>query len=403
MAQFTKKLSMSKILLLAICILFIFQKADAKQSGERRRKDKAGTSERPQVAKLCDSPDREQKVHCYCGAMALTNISQAECWVFKGALPIDDPIWDAFQFQNRLEELIFTIRSDGALNFVPTRALRYLRKLKKLNIKYGNINDVYPFAFANLSSLTEIKLSMNKIVTLEQNAFAHLSNLTTLSLEENRIVEIGMNCFIDLPVLTVLNIANNNVTVIQDGAFKQLVQLLELDLNKNSIVTLNKHTFDGLANLKVLHLKQNRMKMLGDLTFSELWNLQELNLDKNELKFISERAFDGLSQLKKLSLRDNRLTALTGGLLEGVRWLLFLDMSHNRLQTLTLDDIRPILDNLKNVSSLLLLDGEYPTFFIRIKKDRRLKNNLTTMTLSNYIIWNWIIYVSSICIRRNYS
>lgn len=368
MAQAAKKMSMSKVLLLSICILFIFQKADAKQSGERRRKDKAVTSEKPQVVELCDSPDIQQKVHCYCGSGETKNISKADCWVFNGELPIDDPIWDAFQFQNRLQHLVFSIRADGSLNFVPTRGLRYLHKLKKLEIKYASIEDVYSFAFANLSSLTELIMRKNKIVTLEQHAFAHLSNLTTLTLEENRIVEIGNNSFVDLPVLSSLRLTNNNITVIQDGGFKQLVQLLKLDLDKNSIAVLNKNTFEGLANLKVLDLQFNRMKMLGDFTFSELWNLCELHLDNNELKFISERAFDGLTQLKKLTLSENRLTALSGGLLEGVRWLTFLDLRQNRLQTFTLDDIKPILDNLKNVSSVLLLDGEYLAYFIRIKK-----------------------------------
>ncbi|XP_077291461.1 uncharacterized protein LOC143914925 [Arctopsyche grandis] len=352
------KMRIAKIILLSVCVLFIFQtqRSDAKQA-ERRRKDKTSSPpERPQATNICDS-DRESPVHCYCeGTMAIKNVSKAQCWILKKGLSIDDPVWDAFQTQNRLVDLMFNVRADGAFTFVPTRALRYLRRLRKFEIMYAEINDVYPFAFANLSSLNEILLTKNQIVTLEQNAFAHMSNLTTLKLKDNKIVEIGKNCFVDMPVLVKLTLSQNNITVIQDGAFKQLVQLLELDLDINSITTLNRDTFDGLANLKRLDLQENRMKMLGDFTFAELWNLQELLLDNNELKFISERAFDGLSQLKKLSLSKNRLATLTGGLFEGVRGLSYLDMRLNRLHTLTIDDIRPILDNLKNASSLLLLD-----------------------------------------------
>lgn len=354
------KMRIAKIILLSVCVLFIFQtqRSDAKQA-ERRRKDKTSSPpERPQATNVCDLA-RESPVHCYCeGTMAIKNVSKAQCWILKKGLAPDDPVWDAFQTQNRIVDLMFNVRVDGAFAFVPTRALRYLRRLRKFEIVYGELNEVQPFAFANLSSLGEILLSKNQIATFAQNAFAHMSNLTTLTMKENKIVEIGKNCFVDMPVLAKLSLSQNNISVIQDGAFKQLVQLLELDLDTNSITTLNRDTFDGLANLRRLDLQENRMKMLGDFTFAELWNLQELLLDSNELKFISERAFDGLSQLKKLSLSKNRLATLTGGLFEGVRGLSHLDMRMNRLHTLTLDDIRPILDNLKNASSLLLLDGE---------------------------------------------
>lgn len=356
----------SKVFIVTFCLILILGVGtiDGRQT-EKRRKDKSTTSERPQTTNICDISDRDSKVHCYCEeTQAYRNVSKAECWVFNGGLAIDDPIWEAFKSQNRLQELSFNVRADGALLFVPSRALRFMQRLKKLIIKYGNIDEIYPFAFANLTSLREIVLSRNKIVTLEANAFAHLPNMTSLELDENRIAEIGKNSFVDLPSLTKLYLTNNNISIIQDGGFTHLVQLLELELDKNSIAILNRATFDGLANLKRLDLRTNRLKMLNDFTFAELWNLQELLLDANELKVISERAFDGLSQLKTLSLSDNRLTVLTSGLFEGVRGLTHLDLRQNRLQTLTIDDIRPILDNLKLVSSLLLLDGKLQLFIV---------------------------------------
>ncbi|XP_046967995.1 connectin-like [Vanessa cardui] len=325
----------------------------AKDNNKRRSKEKMGGFHK----NICDITDRDSKVHCYCeNTREPRNATKAECWVFNGGIPRDDLIWQSFASQPTLQTLSFNVRVDGALGYVPTKALQYLQRLKSINIKYGNIVDVSSHAFANLTNLKEVSISQNQIETLQQYAFAYLPNLTVVNLEENMILEIGRDSFFDVPKLQKLVFTKNNISTISNGAFQHAFNLLELDLNKNNIFHLNRHTFDGLANLRKLDLRRNRIYNLTEFTFAELWNLQELLLGKNELKYISERAFDGLSQLRKLSLDDNKLASLPSGLFEGVRGLSSLDLRSNELHALTFDNIKPILDNLKPSGSNLLLE-----------------------------------------------
>lgn len=337
----------------------------ARDNNKRRTKEKGGGFQK----NICDITDRDSKVHCYCeNTREPRNATKAECWVFNGGIPRDDPIWQSFASQPTLQTLSFNVRVDGALGYVPTKALYYLQHLRSINIKYGNIAEITSYSFANLTSIKELGLSQNQIETLQLYSFAHLPNITSISLEDNNIIDIDAEAFYDLPKLQKLVFTKNNISTIRNQTFLHTFNLLELDLNKNNIYYLNRHTFDGLANLRKLDLRRNRIHNLTEFTFAELWNLQELLLGKNDLRFISERAFDGLSQLRKLSLDDNKLASLPSGLFEGVRGLSSLDLRSNELHALTFDNIKPILDNLRPQNSNLLLEGnnEYIIYFLML-------------------------------------
>lgn len=75
------------------------------------------------------------------------------------------------------------------------------------------------------------------------------------------------------------------------------------------------------------------------------------------LQKISERAFDGLNVLRRLRLEDNKLLMLEHGVFTGVPALRYLDLSNNRLPTITFVNILPLWDNLVNTSSTLDLTG----------------------------------------------
>ncbi|CAG9583404.1 unnamed protein product [Danaus chrysippus] len=343
----------------------------ARDNNKRRSKEKSGGFQK----NICDITDRDSKVHCYCeNTREPRNATKAECWVFNGGIPRDDLIWQSFASQPALQTLSFNVRVDGALGYVPTKALQYLQRLRSINIKYGNIVEISSYAFANITNLKEVALSQNQIESIQQYAFAHLPNLTVVNLEENMILELVRDSFIDVPKLQKLTFTKNNISTISNGAFQHTFNLLELDLNRNNIFHLNRHTFDGLANLKKLDLRRNHIYNLTEFTFAELWNLQELLLGKNDLKYISERAFDGLSQLRKLSLDDNKLASLPAGLFEGVRGLSSLDLRSNELHALTFDNIKPILDNLKPTGSNLLLEENNFVCDCRLKWMHSLRN-----------------------------
>lgn len=223
----------------------------------------------------CVNDEQDAPLHCFCdGAGTPGNVTSAECWVFTKELTHDYAIWNYFASQPHITVMKIFIRPHGQLTFVPTKGLRYLKDLQNFQITYGAIDEVHPFAFANLTQLKEIKLSKNQIMNLSEFAFAHLSNLTELNLDENRISELCRDVFVDLPNLQKLFITQNNLSILQEGTFRHLAHLLELELYRNYINVLTKDTFAGLGELKRLDLSSNKISMLGALTFAELWVLE---------------------------------------------------------------------------------------------------------------------------------
>lgn len=77
------------------------------------------------------------------------------------------------------------------------------------------------------------------------------------------------------------------------------------------------------------------------------------------LQRISERAFDGLNNLRILNLENNKLVRLEGAVFSGVPAVTTLNLNNNLLETLTHQNVLPIMDNLvNNTSSVLSISGK---------------------------------------------
>ncbi|KAK5643394.1 hypothetical protein RI129_007239 [Pyrocoelia pectoralis] len=318
------------ILILLTCVL-----AKLKKEKERKKVVKLKIENN----NLCTIEGNSAPFHCFCSdGTSTTNATKAKCWVFSGLTP-EHSLWTLFSTQPHIIELNVMVTPMGELSFIPT----------------NGINNIHPYALANLTKIHEIRLAKNRILTLNPRAFAHLLNLSLLDLDENRIFELNRDVFVDLPLLKKLFLKQNNLSAIQEGAFRQLGHLVELELSTNSISILTKDTFAGLGELKKLFLSYNKIIMLGDLTFAELWILEELDLEGNQIEFISDRAFAGLTHLTKLNLSYNKLKNLRSNLLDGVPAITNFDLRHNQLETLTFDNVKPILHNFYNESGYFYL------------------------------------------------
>ncbi|XP_041981330.1 connectin-like [Aricia agestis] len=311
----------------------------------------------PLFINVCDIVDRRSKVHCYCDSNKVKMATRADCWIFGGGLTEDDPIWPSFTSQSELEHLMFNVRTDDALSFIPAKAIVRLDKLKHLSIHFGTIKRIIPYAFTNSSTIKQIILKSNKITNLEKHAFSQMMMLSNLSIEDNQISELRRDVFFNLPNLHVLILSNNNLSLLHEGCFKHLNNLIELKLDYNYITVVTKEMLEGLENLSRLNLRNNKMAMIGNLAFSELWGLKELLLDNNAIEYISDRAFGGLTQLRKLTLSGNKLTNFYEDILEDTRSLTVLDLRDNLLTTISYETIRPVADNDKSLSSVVYLEG----------------------------------------------
>lgn len=313
----------------------------------------------PIFINVCDIEDRRSKVHCYCDSNKPKMATKADCWVFSGGITEDDPIWPNFSSQSEIEHLMFNVRSDEALTFIPAKAIVRLDKLKHLSIQFGTITNISSYAFTNSSTIKQIVLKSNKITCLEKHSFAQMMMLSNLSLEDNWIAELRRDVFFNLPNLHILHLANNNLSLIHEGCFKHLNNLVELRLDYNYISVITKETLEGLENLSRLNLRNNKLTMIGNLAFSESWGLKELMLDNNGIEYISDRAFGGLTQLRRLTLSGNRLTTFYEDILEDINSLVVLDLRDNLLETVSYESIRPVVENEKSASTAVYLDGEF--------------------------------------------
>lgn len=337
-----------------ICVAFIFVEA-------RRFHQKRDTK-----SHLCDPVyNNTNKIQCYCVRGALNNeIRSADCSLAVDGVARDDPNWKVFEELKDIGKLDFTNSRGINLKYIPHHALEHTKAVLKLTIKYGNIDVIEPFAFANLSLVREITLADNQIKTLKANAFCHHRDLVTIGLDTNAIVEINRDVFIDLPSLEKIYLTNNKITTIHDRAFVHLVNLRELEIDRNNLFSLNSETFSGLKKLEKLDLSGNSLEVIGDNTFLPLQNLRILNLEGNKIQMLDEKAFKGLSKLKSLSLSHNVIKDIDNvKIFEGLKSLVILNLKGNQLKTLKPEVMNPILKNFYSNASNLDIEGEisYPT------------------------------------------
>ncbi|KAH8379929.1 hypothetical protein KR009_008096 [Drosophila setifemur] len=304
---------------------------------------------------------RDMKLMCYCTPDENhVPVQKAECWVFSEGLHQNDTTWTRFYQQKRLRELKFVIQNNARLDYIPTMIIEPLKNLSSIVIEYSQVEIVKSYAFANLPFLERIILNNNHIMALDQDAFSNHIRLRELNLEHNQIFEMDRYAFRNLPLCERLFLNNNNISTLHEGLFADMARLTYLNLAHNQINVLTSEIFRGLGNLNVLKLTRNNLNFIGDTVFAELWSLSELELDDNRIERISERALDGLNTLKTLNLRNNLLKKIDNGLLRGTPALLSINVQANKLETLTFYTFQPIMDNLVNsTSELLVSDNKF--------------------------------------------
>ncbi|VVD04927.1 unnamed protein product [Leptidea sinapis] len=304
------------------------------------------------------------KVQCFCtkDTHEPKTIRSADCYPTINDVAPDDPIWSTFEDLKNLHKLTFANTRGIVLKYIPKRALEHTKYLLKLEMKYGNIETIESFDFANLTFIEEITLRDNQIKVLKKNAFAHHRDLVTLGLDTNVIVEINRDVFIDLPSLEKLYLTSNKITTIHDRAFIHLTNLKELEIDRNILFSLNSETFSGLNKLEKLDLSSNSLEVIGDNTFLPLSNLKSLNLDGNKIEMLDEKAFHGLPKLQSLSLAHNSIKDLGNDkLFIGLKSLMVLNLKSNQISNLKPEVMEPLLGNLaKNISSLDVEDNMFP-------------------------------------------
>ena len=219
-------------------------------------------------------------------------------------------------------ELDFSFK---VLNKIPI-ALKYLKSLKKLTLKYNQILNL-PEWVGELTSLEHLNLNINNINKLP-NSISMLSHLKELSLWKNEL-EVLPECIGSLKNLKKLNLRLNQLNQLP-RSLGNLLELKELDLHDNRLKFLPE-SISNLRYLEILNLSWNLLERLPESIY-DLYSLKVLDLGRNELKMVSS-SIRHLNSLEILNLSENKLTKLPETIGELVS-LRVLNLSHNELKTL---------------------------------------------------------------------
>ena len=226
---------------------------------------------------------------------------------------------------------------------VESDALTGLNSLQRLNFTGNNLWTLPEAVFCSLNSLTELNLSNNFLQDVKDLGFSNSDLLSCriplrkLDLSSNSLSSLDTRALGQLRKLESLQLASNNLNVIDDGALGGLSALINLNLAHNRFVALPNQLFVETPYLQELHLNNNSLSVLSPGLFDGLEHLVVLNMSRNEISndYLTPQTFGSLLRLVALDMSHNRLTKLESAVLNPLTSLQILDLSYNRLHTLT--------------------------------------------------------------------
>lgn len=212
------------------------------------------------------------------------------------------------------------------IDSLPTKLFFNLTMLSNVFIK-SRLRKIPEDIFMNSASIVNIRLNGNELKVLPEKLFCDQKILSKLDLSYNWIVELPEKLFEGTPEIKELRLNNNRLSSIPDKLFQPLEKLANLQLGHNQIASLPSGVFVSLQSLKILNLESNGLKLETIL----IYNSTEVNVP------VSSR-FQRLENLENLNLRNNSITTIFEDY--SLRNLQFVDMSHNKMISLSKTDLQ---------------------------------------------------------------
>ncbi|CAL4066963.1 unnamed protein product [Meganyctiphanes norvegica] len=144
-----------------------------------------------------------------------------------------------FPYLNKLE------LSSNAIELLPVVAPQ--PSLIRLLLDYNKINQVMPYAFANLPSLQVLDLAVNRLTALEENTMHLTSDTPSIYMDSNRISYIDDKAFSGTELVNqpgFLDITNNNLTTLKEPVFRKILETVSSLMLDEGGVNVNKNPLD---------------------------------------------------------------------------------------------------------------------------------------------------------------
>jgi protein toll len=263
--------------------------------------------------------------------------------------------------------------SVNKIQSISSNAFKSLPDLLRVSLRRNNLSFFPSDTFINNGKIKLIRMASNPNLNLPEHAFANLTSLEEVQLTDCRLQTIPGNIFEGSVNLKTVTLDQNKLKHLPETLFKGLVNLEKIYLMHNKIENVTS-TFGSLKHLKLLHLQNNAIGEIVKETFKDLTNLEEINLSGNRIAKIHHFAFNQNEKLKIINLSKNKYSGEHNSqfiLLENVVGaeninlsynlitqiddivrlynkvnLTRLDLSHNHITCVKLQDMTPLVKKL---------------------------------------------------------
>lgn len=203
---------------------------------------------------------------------------------------------------NRLRSMI-----PRRLEEVASRGRSGLASLWRLDVSGNNINSIQAGDLLPMWNLHSLDLSRNNISSIAVGTFQRLTRIAYLRLSHNQLTEIGQ-LFMAVKTLRRLDLSYNKISRFDLTMIPR--ELKVLDLGFNQLKTLGSYLdVENRIDLRVLNITNNAVRNVSGEIVPR--GLQQLIASHNNISVLASDAFTNRSQLGLIDLSYNRLQTLS--------------------------------------------------------------------------------------------
>ncbi|KAH8383499.1 hypothetical protein KR009_008943 [Drosophila setifemur] len=248
---------------------------------------------------------------------------------------------------------------ENNISCIPAGTFRNLTHLWLLGLQGNAIGPLPEDVFQPITNLQHLDLSYNGITNLTQDIFSGNRKLQTLLLRGNPLTAVSLphiNTFklIDLSNCIQLKglklVSSMDTLILENSGVESLIAEQPLRTLKASKCKLNTLILQDKSSIIELELQGNRLGGIVSELLCNMWNLQRLDLSNNSLDTLPIlKPNCVLPSLTYLNVSGNHLTNWPEKSPLFGRHLTHLDISHNRLENISLKSLEGAANSLQTL------------------------------------------------------
>lgn len=210
--------------------------------------------------------------------------------------------------------------------------------ISELDLSSNNLSSAVFSIIGGLTSLSTLRIDNNQIESLDQGSLSSLAKtVSILSAKNNLLTGSSLSPLANFSALNYLNLDGNQIASIPSGLFRSMFNLGTLSLNRNLLTEIRNDTFGELqGTISEIYLADNHVELVETGAILAITGIKQLDLSGNRLTTITLP--ESMPALLNLYLARNRLESFPLGL-RSFRFLNSIDLSENRIRVLPPIDI----------------------------------------------------------------